>query len=175
MMITGVDIISQPYSGQYIERIFDISSLWNSSLWTWIKFINEDLTEWCGEFRGVMKAAVISLKYNLILILTSDYLYKLSLINGELLEYEENQQYNSLTVTPLGDFIIANYYSILLMEASSITDKKELPSPVKMDNIKFHNWNHNKLQIICDELLNWNYHGEVVLELDCETMELYLK
>ena len=173
MMITGVDIISQPYSGQYIERIFDISSLWNSSLWTWIKFINEDLTEWCGEFRGVMKAAVISLKYNLILILTSDYLYKLSLINGELLGYEDKPQYNSLTVTPQGDYIISDDYSIFIMEPSS-TDKKEVPSPIKMDNIKFHNWNHNKLQITCDELLNWENHGEVVLELDCETMELYL-
>jgi len=173
MMITGVDIISQPYSGRYIEKIFDISSPWNSALWTWIKFTNEDLTEWCGEFRGVVKAAVISLKYNLVLILTSDYLYKLSLINGELLGYEDKPQYNSLTVTPLGDYIISDDYSIFIMEPSS-TDKKEVPSPIKMDNIKFHNWNHNKLQITCDELLNWEYQGEVVLELDCETMELYL-
>jgi len=172
-MITGVDIISQPFSGQYIEKIFDISSPWNSSLWTWIKFTNEDLTEWCGEFRGVVKAAVISLKYNLVLILTSDYLYKLSLINGELLGYEDKPQYNSLTVTPQGDYIISDDYSIFIMEPSS-TDKKEVPSPIKMDNIKFHNWNHNKLQITCDELLNWEYQGEVVLELDCETMELYL-
>ena len=172
-MITGVDIISQPFSGQYIEKIFDISSPWNSSLWTWIKFTNEDLTEWCGEFRGVVKAAVISLKYNLVLILTSDYLYKLSLINGELLGYEDKPQYNSLTVTPQGDYIISDDYSIFIMEPSS-TDKKEVPSPIKMDNIKFHNWNHNKLQITCDELLNWENHGEVVLELDCETMELYL-
>ena len=174
MMIIGVDVISQPFSGQYIEKIFDVSCPWNSALWTWIKFTNEDLTEWCGEFRGVVKAAVISLKYNLVLILTSDYLYKLSQINGELLGYEDKTQYNSLTVTPMGDFIIADYYSIFIMETSSTTDKKEIPSPIKMDNIKFHNWNHNKLKITCDELLNWDYHGEAVLELDCETMELYL-
>lgn len=41
-MIIKADIITQPSSGQYKERIYDIPSTWNSHDWTWVKFLNED-------------------------------------------------------------------------------------------------------------------------------------
>jgi hypothetical protein len=111
-VINKADIINQPYSGQYKERIYDISSSWNSLNWTWVKFEDEDFNEWCGEFRGSPRAVALSKKHNKVLVLTSDYLFHVDCDNGELIEYESQPQYQCLTVTPSGDFIIADYYSI---------------------------------------------------------------
>ena len=41
-MISRAEYIQQPYSGEYIEKIYDIKSPWNSTDWTWIKFTEED-------------------------------------------------------------------------------------------------------------------------------------
>ena len=35
-MIIEAKIINQPESGQYLEKIYDIQSPWNSQEWTWI-------------------------------------------------------------------------------------------------------------------------------------------
>ncbi|PGY04904.1 hypothetical protein [Bacillus sp. AFS031507] len=116
-MITKAEIINQPFSGQYKERIYDItSSSWNSPNWTWVKFEDEDFNEWCGEFRGSPRDIAVSKKYKTVLVLTSDYLFQVDSDSGELTEYESQPQYQCLTVTPSGDFIIADYYSIEKIE-----------------------------------------------------------
>ena len=58
-MLLNIEQISQPYSGEYEEIIFDIESNWNSSDWSWIRF-EEDTTIWCGEFRGKYIGATFS-------------------------------------------------------------------------------------------------------------------
>lgn len=171
-MIIEVEIIDQPYSGQYEERIYDISSPWNSQNWTWVKFLNDDFIEWCGEFRGLPRNAAISKKHNHVLILTSDYLFQLDCLSTELMEYESQPQYMNLTVTPFGDFLVADYYSINIIE-SSLEDKKLLESPIEMDMIKFGRWTDNKLSITGDEFLNWD--NNVELELDSETLKITIK
>lgn len=171
-MVKEAKIIHQPYSGQYEEKIYDIQSSWNSQEWTWVRFTNEDFTEWCGEFRGSPKSSAVSNEYNSILILTSDYLYQLDCKNGELRDYEEQPQYQNLTVTPFGDFIISDYNDIELIQ-KSIRKKQIIPSPINMDNIKFNNWSNNKLLITCEEFLNWERH--VVLELNSGTLEIVIK
>lgn len=168
-MITKAEITNQPLSGGYKERIYDISSPWNSQSWTWIKFTCEDLSEWYGSFRGLQRVVEVSKKYNLVLVLTSDYLFKLDCFSGKLIEYESQPQYQSLTVTSSGDFIVADYYDIEIIN-STLEDKKLVYSPIKMDKIKFHGWINNKLIITCDEFLNSNNH--VKLELDGKTLEL---
>ncbi|WP_335871883.1 hypothetical protein [Bacillus sp. 2205SS5-2] len=171
-MITKAEIIAQPYSGEYKERIYDISSPWNSQDWTWIKFTNDDFTDWCGNFRGFPRDVALSKKYNFILVLTSDYLFKIDCHDGELAEYESDPRYQTLTVTPSGDFIIANYYDIQIIK-STLENKIPVESPIKMDTIKFHGWSNNKLSITCDEFLNWD--NNVELELDGDTFELTVK
>lgn len=171
-MITKAEIVNQPYSGQYKEKIYDISSPWNSQNWTWVKFEDEDFNEWCGEFRGAPRDAALSMEYNKILVLTSDYLYQLDLNSGELIEYEMQPQYQCLTVTPTGEFLLANYHIIEKIE-SSLRDKKTVESPIEMDEIEFHSWSNNKLSITCDEFLNWSNHVE--LELDGDTLEIIVK
>ncbi|KAB2328336.1 hypothetical protein F7731_25610 [Cytobacillus depressus] len=99
-MIVKAEIINQPYSGEYIERVYDISSPWNSQSWSWIKFTNENSTEWYGNFRGFPKGVAVSSKYDAVLVLTSDYLFRLNANNGELIEYEDQPQYQHITVSP---------------------------------------------------------------------------
>ncbi len=51
-MICKLTNIQQPISGEFEERIYEVESRWNSGEWTWIKFEEDDLSVWCGEFRG---------------------------------------------------------------------------------------------------------------------------
>lgn len=171
-MISDVKIMSQPMAGKYKERIYDISSQWNSQKWTWVKFTNDDFSEWYGEFRGEPRGVELSKKYKTILVLTSDYLYLIDCLSEEIIEYEEKPLYQNLTVTPSGDFIVADYYNIELIR-TAIRDTKLLDSPIKMDMIKFCEWNKNKLLIICEEFLNWS--NSVKLELDGDTFEITIK
>ncbi|GKX66434.1 hypothetical protein [Inconstantimicrobium mannanitabidum] len=90
-------------------------------------------------------------------------MYQLDCLNGEIVEYKEQPQYQYLTVAPSGDFIVADYYGIELIK-TTIKDMKLLDSPLKMDMIKFYKWIDNKLLIVCEEFLNWS--NSVELELD---------
>lgn len=38
--VIDAQIVNQPLSGEYEDRIYDISSHWNSQKWNWIKFTN---------------------------------------------------------------------------------------------------------------------------------------
>ncbi len=108
-MIESVDIIDQPYSGEFDERIYDDQSPWNSQSWTYVKFTNYDYSEWCGALRGSPRKAEISKSRCEILVLTSDYLWKLDSKNGDILELKDQPQYQNLTVAPNGVFVLADY------------------------------------------------------------------
>ena len=74
-MICRAEYIQQPYSGEYIEKIYDIESPWNSSDWTWIKFTEEDVV-WCGEFRGKYRGISFSEKLGIVVGLVSFALFE---------------------------------------------------------------------------------------------------
>ncbi|MGV6832053.1 MAG: hypothetical protein ACWA5P_10910 [bacterium] len=171
-MIINCKIINQPDSGEFEERIYDIQSPWNSQSWAYIKFQNEDFSEWCGVFRGNPIKAEISKKKDEILVLTRDYLWKIDAKNGDVQEYEDQPQYSELTVAPNGDFIIADYYTISRIKGK-LKDAKDLISPIKMDMIKFKNWESEILKIECVEFLNWD--RQVILELDSSKWTIKIK
>lgn len=169
MIIEG-QIINRRYSGEYEERIYDNNSPWNSQGWTYIKFTNDDYSECCGVFRGFPKAVSISSIKNIILVLTSDYLYQLS-INGDQLDLEEQSQYRNLTVTPLGDFILADYYYVIRI-INSIQHQEKISSPIEMDNIRFKTWNGPILEFTCDEFCNWNRHLNMIYNSETNKIEI---
>lgn len=163
-IISESEIINQPYSGKYKEIIFDIKSKWNSSNWTYVKFIEEDFYEWCGVFRGSSIGVSLSNKHNRILVLTSDYLYEINSLNGKLIAYQSNDSYKNLTVDDVsGDFIISDNYTIEII-LMPLNNKILIESPIKMDMIEFISWSSNKLKIVCDEWMNWD--NKLYLELD---------
>ncbi|QUH26204.1 hypothetical protein [Serpentinicella alkaliphila] len=168
-MIIEAEIIHQPYSGTFEEKIYDVQSPWKSKDWTWVKFTNEDYTQWCGTFRGSSKNIALSKKHSSILILTSDCLFKLDIKNGNILEYEEQPLYTNLTVTPLGDYIVSDNYDVQLIQ-SSLLNEMLIKSPLKMDNIVFKGWLDDKLHISCNEFQNWSEHVE--LQLNCITLSI---
>lgn len=168
-MITKAKIIEQPYSGQFKERIYDIPNAWNSQEWTWIKFEDENYNEWCGQFRGAQQAVALSSNHNKILVATFDYLYLIDCVSGEMTDYEPTNTYKDLTVTPFGDFIIADYYHIEIIRGI-INDRQLLDIPIKMDMIKFNGWSENKLSISCEEL--GVVGSKIELELDAMAFEI---
>ena len=170
-MICSAELIEQPYSGQYVEKIYDIKSPWDSSEWTWIKFVDED-GEWCGEFRGTYRGVSVSKNFGVVIVLTSDYMYELDINTAELIGYEPQLNFIDITTSPKGDIFLTDGYSVEFLVNNEM-GKIELIAiphiPVQPDNLRFVEWNDNILKIRCDEFLNWE--NEVELYLDCETME----
>lgn len=171
-MIIEAEIINQPYWGQYTERIYDNESVWNSQSWTFIKFTNDDYSEWCGQFRGFPKHIAISTLKKIVLVLTSDYLFQLDIVTGNLTDLEDQPQYQNLTVAPNEDFIIADYYNFEKI-TTTINKKEQIESPIEMDLIKFKEWNNSKLEFTCDEFLNWDRH--LIMTYDSQTNKIEIK
>lgn len=169
-MINKAEIISQPYSGAYKEKIYDIPGIWNSQEWTWVKFQNDDSEEWCGNFRGSPKEVVASPKNNLILVLTSDHLFELDCINGELRTFDKQTEYQCLTVSPSGDLIIADFNDLYLIKTSFL-DRVLIHSPIGMYGIAFKKWNRDALLFECEDLAT---DKKVMLKMNAETLKVIL-
>ena len=90
-----LELIDQPLSGAYQERVYDIPSEWNSSNWTWVKFTNET-SDIVGQFRGAPKTIKHSEGLGEIMVLTSDYIYRLDASSLEIIETESQPQYQGL-------------------------------------------------------------------------------
>lgn len=170
-MIIKAEIISQPYSGEYTERIYDTESAWNSQSWTFIKFTNDDYSEWCGQFRGFPKKVAISTIQDIILVLTSDYLFQLDRETGNLTDWGGQPQYQNLTVAPNGGFILADYYNFEKVN-TSIKEKEPIQGPIQMDLIEFKNWDKTKLEFTCDEFLNWDRHLTMIYDSETNKIEI---
>ena len=76
MSIVIAEIINQPHSGQYKERIYDVQSPWNSQSWSWVRFTDESGNEFVGQFRGSPRSVKVSRLRNEIIVLTSDYVFR---------------------------------------------------------------------------------------------------
>lgn len=162
-MIIEAEIIAQPYLGAYTERIYDNESPWNSDCWAFIKFTNDDYTDWCGQFRGFPIQVAISTKNKSVLVLTSDYLFQLDIHTANIIDIEDRPQYHNLTVAPNGDFILADYYNFEKV-TTSIKDKEPIDSPIRMDMVAFKKWEKEKLEFTCDEFLNWDRHLSMIYD-----------
>ncbi|RYE23620.1 MAG: hypothetical protein EOP45_06720 [Sphingobacteriaceae bacterium] len=171
-MIIEAEIIYQPESGKYTERIYDNNSVWNSQDWAFIKFTNEDYTEWCGQFRGFPSEVAISTVFNIVLVLTSNYLFQLDRATGNLLELEGQIQYQNLTIAPNGSFILIDY-SNLEKITTSIKQAEEIESPIRMDMIELKGWENQKLKFTCTEFINWDRH--FTMTYDCETNKIEIE
>ena len=110
-MICSAELIEQPYSGQYTEKIYDIKSPWNSSEWTWIKFVDEN-GEWCGEFRVMYRGVSVSKNFGVIIVLTSDYIYELDINTAELIGYDSQLDFIDITTSTKGDIFLTDGYDI---------------------------------------------------------------
>lgn len=171
-MIIEAEIIKQPYSGEFEERIYDNESPWNSQHWTFVKFKEDNANDWCGQFRGAPRKVSISTIYGKGLVLTTDYLYEIDLKTGDMLKLEDQPQYQNLTTAPDGSFIIADNYNVERI-TSDIEDKEQIKSPIEMDMIEFKEWKDDMLEFTCDEFLNWDRH--LVMIYDNEFNEIMIK
>jgi len=175
-MIVHSEIIQQPLSGEYKEEIYDVQSPWNSPHWTWIKFANDDGYEWTGSFRGEPINVALSEKHQIILVLTSNYLFQLDIASAELIKYDDHRSYyQGLTISPLQDFIMCDYSCIYKIEGD-IDKKTELKIPQSVsivDYLKLKKWDGNKLQFTCENPTSQD-HYLCDIEYDCITNEITL-
>lgn len=168
-MLLSIEHISQAYSGEYEEKIYDIESSWNSSDWTWIRF-EEDTLIWCGEFRGKYIGATFSQSKGLIVVVTSDYTYILDIETKEIIDSEKNFEYSDITCTPLGDILLSTGYGLEILKEGTISSSETIILPVNADSLRFVKYEGNILEMNCDEFCNWS--NNITLFLDCETMSV---
>lgn len=169
IMVIEIEQIHLPKSGKYKEVIYDIKSTWNSQKWTWLKFTDDNYNEWCCEFRGEYRGHGLSNRDKCIYILTSDYLYLLDIVDGKLVKYEDRPEYQELTVSPLGDCIVASYYHLEVID-NNLNSILNIESMVPLDMIIFSEWIDNILLIHAYEFCNWDNHMK--LSLDADIFEL---
>lgn len=169
IMILGAEHIRVPESGLYKEVVYDIKSSWNSQNWTWLKFTDENFEEWCGQFRGEYKGHGISEKHKIVYVLTSDYLYMLNRVDGQLYKFEDQPEYKELSVSPNGDCVVATYYDIYVLDKEG-KEVCSVDSPIPLDDIHFEKWRNNDLLIKADEFTNWDNHA--LMKLNCVSWKL---
>lgn len=171
-MIIKAEIINKPYSGEFKERVYNIENSWNSQSWSFIKFIDDDYSEWCGQFRGVHINTQISIKNQILLVLTSDYLFQLDSKTGDITEFENQPLFKSLILTPNDDFLIADNYNIEKI-TKNIKNKKTIESPIPMNLIEFNSWKNNILEFTCEGLFQCNKY--FFMEYNDETETILIK
>ena len=79
------EFISQPHSGQFDEKSFDLASVWKSTNWCWVKFTTDNGQEWVGAFRGTPVKSAVANKIKQAAILTDDCLYILDIDKKEII------------------------------------------------------------------------------------------
>lgn len=158
------EIINQPYSGEFEERIYDLESVWNSQSWTWIKFTDNYGVQKVGQFRGFPKNMKVSEQKNEIVVLTSDCIFHLDATKLNIIEAENKVNYGNLEVTPNGIFILSEYSDIYKLEGS-LSDRRVIESPFEMDFIEFKRWNDNILEFECDNIRNYEKRQRMELNI----------
>ncbi|GHC65405.1 hypothetical protein [Ulvibacter litoralis] len=166
------EIINQPYSGEFEERIYDVESVWNSQSWTWVKFTDENGIEKVGQFRGFPKEVKVSKQKSEIVVLTSDCVFRLNTTELNVIEAENQVDYGNLEVSPNGTFIFSEFSDIYKLE-KSLADMQIIKSPFEMDMIEFKKWNGDILEFECDEMGRWERHE--IMELDTSEWTIRIK
>ena len=171
-MLLNIEQISQPYSGEYEEIIFDIESNWNSSDWSYTLSLHDALpiytTIWCGEFRGKYIGATFSVPKGIIVVVTTDYIYVIDIMSKEMIDSERNFECTDITCTPLGDVLLSSGYGLEILKERTISSCEAIVLPVNADSLRFVKYRGNILEMNCDEYCNWS--NNITLFLNCETL-----
>jgi len=167
-MIRQIEIIDQPYSGQFIERIFDIQNVWNSPQWTWVKFTEENESNWCGQFRGSPIAVGISNKLDFLYILTADHFYELNKLDGEIHNIFPQSNFINIVKTPHDEFILYDYGNLYFLK-EEVKECLKIESPFNMDFIEFKFWDNNKFVFTCYEI---GIYDDRTMEMDLEGLAI---
>lgn len=169
-MIISIEIINQPYSGEYKEIIFDgPKGSPRSEYWSWVKFIDEKYLSWCGVFRGNIVGVETSTVFNNILVVTDSFLYMIDKKTGKLLEIRENTDYIQITLSPFGEYILATSSDIVAI-THSIDRLIYIEFSKTLFFMKFLKWEGYMLHIECEDCIN--SHEVKTLLLNSKTYQL---
>tara|TARA_R110001632_G_scaffold218718_3_gene348050 strand:- start:5140 stop:5646 length:507 start_codon:yes stop_codon:yes gene_type:complete len=151
----NAEFITQPISGKYEEKIFDLTTFWKSQTWNWVKFTTNDGKEWIGVFRGEPMNVAVAENTNQVAILTSNGIYILDIVTKEVLFYDEQTDFRKITGTPTKDkFVVADYSQIGIIDESF--NVKFIELDYHIDNVEFREYFGNKLQVSFEKMPDYD-------------------
>jgi hypothetical protein len=159
-MTVQADLVYQPTSGKYREKIFDIPKQdFTIRAWSWVLFTKSDGTEWVGSFHGGQGNKRFTAVFNdlpIVFIVSDGQGYIVNAETEELLQCTEEDTIReaiSTSDTPL--VIYANIWKIFTVDKSRVV--KELEVPFKFYFVWFKKVSGNILEMKYEE----GYTGEL--------------
>lgn len=171
-MIIAAEIIVQPISGSYPERIYSDPKEHSVHFNTWVKFTNSDGTEWCGQFYGFPKRVAISEKHDSVLLLTSYGLFQLDRHSADIIAIDTTTNCQDLTVTPFGDVLLVVNFFFIEKITTNILNREAIEIPVQGEDIVFKGWTEKILNI--ESVFMTSSRNLLRMQLDAETFKIEL-
>jgi hypothetical protein len=151
------ELTHQPESGAFEEFHFEHPTVWNSQVFSWVKFKDQEDQDWFGSFRGEsLGHLAISELTGTVMIPTKDGTYLLDINSRQLLNfYGVEHQIRSVITAPSGRiFILASYSE--LYRTSDEHKLIHLPCQLNMAFIKLKLISGNNVEFEFEENGVWN-------------------
>lgn len=169
-----IQIINQPIAGKYEEKIFPENKL--IKYCSWVKFERADYSEWCGCFSGVVFQCVVLEDTSLVLIGTSEAIYKIDSetkkqIQLLYVDYEiDGIYFKSMEVAPDKKHLIAcDVTGSRIFSIDWNLKIKEINPIAQIDSIDFKCWENEYLYFECEEYINWS---SILCRLNYKTWQI---
>lgn len=147
----------QPESGAFEEVHFEQPTVWNSQVFSWVKFEDQEYQDWFGSFRGepLGHLAISELTGN-VMIPTEDGTYLVNINSRQLLKfYGVEHQIRSVLTAPNGrTFILASHGE--LYRTNEEHELVHIPCQLNMDFIKLKSISGNNVEFEFEEIGIWS-------------------
>lgn len=151
------ELTYQPESGAFEEVHFEQSTLWNSQVFSWVKFEDQEHQDWFGSFRGqtLGHLAISELTGN-VMIPTEDGTYLVNINSRQLVKFYgvEHQIRNVITAPNDRTFVLASHSE--LYRTNEEDELIHIPCQLNMDLIKLKSISGDKVEFEFEEIGIWN-------------------
>ena len=151
------EITYQPESGRFEEFHFENSTVWNSQIFSWVKFEDLEYQDWYGSFRGQsLGHLAISEESGHVMIPTRDGTYLVNINNRQPIKfYGTEYLIRSVIALPnQGTFVLASCGE--LFRTNQEYELVDIPCQRRMDSIKLNSVSGNIIQFEFEDLGLWS-------------------
>ena len=151
------ELTYQPESGAFEEVRFEQSTVWNSQVFSWVKFEDQEHQDWFGSFRGqALGYLAICELTGKVMIPTEDGTYLVNIKSRQLVKfYGVEHQISFVISAPYGrTFILASHSE--LYRTNEENELIHIPCQLNMDLIKLKSISGEKVEFEFEEIGIWN-------------------